>query len=119
MAKLFHVSEQDLWDAAQARGTYEISTRGRSLADEGFIHCSLRHQVRGVIERFYADLPELVLLTIDEDLLTAPVRYEPPAPGMEEFPHIYGVIPVQAVIDVQPIRRTTDGRLVFGLESSA
>ncbi|RJQ68814.1 DUF952 domain-containing protein [Pseudonocardiaceae bacterium YIM PH 21723] len=114
MAKLFHVTEQDLWDAAQARGRYEMSTRGRSLADEGFIHCSLRHQIRGVIERFYADLSDLILLTIDEDLLAVPVRYEPPAPGVsEEFPHIYGPIPIAAVSEVQRIHRTPDGNLTL------
>ena len=37
-APLLHVAIEDDWDASQAFGWYEASTRGRSLSDEGFIH---------------------------------------------------------------------------------
>lgn len=101
---LLHLTERSLWEAALATGTYEMSTRGRTLRQEGFIHCSLRHQVplvaRWVYEP-YEGADELVLLVIDPDRLTAPVRYEAPKPGGEEFPHVYGPIPVSAVVDVE------------------
>ncbi len=44
-----------------------------TLADEGFIHCSRRDQVEATANRFYGDVAELVLLTIDEAALDAPV----------------------------------------------
>ncbi|MEU8587808.1 DUF952 domain-containing protein [Streptomyces sp. NPDC048664] len=101
---LLHLTERSLWEAARASGTYEMSTRGRTLEDEGFIHCSLRHQVAGVARGVYGSYTgpdELVLLVIDPERLTAPVRHEALQPGGEEFPHVYGPIPVSAVLDVE------------------
>ena len=45
---------------------------------------------------------DLVVLVVDPDRLTAPVRFEAMEPGGEEFPHVYGPIPVDAVVDVEP-----------------
>ncbi|OAH13539.1 DUF952 domain-containing protein [Streptomyces jeddahensis] len=105
MPELVHLTERALWDAARRTGAYEISTRGRTLSEEGFIHCSLRHQLPSVASFLYGTYTgpdELVLLVIDSDRLTAPVRYEAPEPGAEEFPHIYGPVPVDAVVRVEP-----------------
>ncbi|WP_069883741.1 DUF952 domain-containing protein [Streptomyces luteocolor] len=103
MTRLMHLTERALWDAAGESGTYEMSTRGRTLAEEGFIHCSLPDQLRGVAEALYGDYDgpdDLVVLAIDSERLTAPVRFEAPAPGAAEFPHIYGPLPVSAVTEV-------------------
>jgi uncharacterized protein (DUF952 family) len=101
---LLHITERSLWDAARVSGAYELSTRGRTLQEEGFIHCSLRHQLPGVaafLYGAYAGPDELVVLVIDAARLGAPVRYEAMKPGGEEFPHVYGPIPVDAVVDVE------------------
>lgn len=96
---ILHAALPDDWATALRHGEYLISTRGITLEQEGFIHCSRRHQVEAVVARFYADVPELVLLTIDPDRLDAPVVDEPPADGIDElFPHVYGPIPVEAVV---------------------
>lgn len=112
MAELLHLTEGPLWEAARGIGTYEMSTRGRTLQEEGFIHCSLPHQLPAVAEMLYgagsragAGDQDLVVLVIDTERLTAPVRYEPGAPGGEEFPHIYGPVPVDAVVEVRPWQR--------------
>ena len=99
---IVHLTERSLWEEARARGTYEISTRGRTLQEEGFIHCSTREQLPATAARFYADVPDLVLLVIDPARLDVPLKYEAPEPGAEEFPHVYGPIPVDAVVDVEP-----------------
>ncbi|MET8077122.1 DUF952 domain-containing protein [Streptomyces sp. NPDC005303] len=99
---IVHLTERSLWEEARARGTYEISTRGRTLQEEGFIHCSTREQLPGTAARFFAGVPDLVLLVIDPARLDVPLKYEAPKPGAEEFPHIYGPLPVAAVVDVEP-----------------
>jgi uncharacterized protein (DUF952 family) len=101
---IFHIAERPDWEAARASGgPYEISTRGRLLAEVGFIHASRdEDQARTVQRTFYADLDDLVLLTIDPDGLD--VRNEPV--GDDVFPHIYGPLPIEAVIDVRPLPRT-------------
>jgi anti-anti-sigma factor len=109
-ARIFHAALPDDWAAARAAGQYTTSTRGVSLDDEGFIHCSYRHQVEGVANRFYADVTELVLLTIDPSSLEAPVVAESPADGIDElFPHVYGPIPLAAVEAASIWRRSADG----------
>jgi uncharacterized protein (DUF952 family) len=103
-SNIFHIAERRDWDAAQTKGgPYEVSTRGQNLADVGFIHASRdEDQARTVQQAFYGDLDDLVLLTIDTTNLD--VRHEPV--GDDVFPHIYGPIPLTAVIDVRPLPRT-------------
>jgi uncharacterized protein (DUF952 family) len=91
----------------RAFGEYRVSTIGRTLDEEGFIHASAdTAQLHGVAARYYADIREpLLVLTIDQDLLPAPVRLEVPDGATEAFPHIYGPVPVSAVISATPYQR--------------
>ena len=99
---LLHLTEAPLWEAARAAGAYEMSTRGRTLREEGFVHCSLPHQLPGVARALYGPGAQgLVVLVIDAHRLSAPVRFEAMDPGGEEFPHIYGPVPVDAVVEVR------------------
>ncbi|MFJ4830069.1 DUF952 domain-containing protein [Streptomyces sp. NPDC088747] len=101
---ILHITERSLWEAARASGAYEMSTRGKSLQEEGFIHCSLRHQLPTVAAFLYGSYTgpdELVVLVIDPERLGAPLRYEAVTAGGEEFPHIYGPVPPEAVVDVE------------------
>ncbi|MEU6349521.1 DUF952 domain-containing protein [Streptomyces sp. NPDC047072] len=98
---ILHLTQRSQWEEARARGTYEISTRGRTLQEEGFIHCSTREQLPRTAAAFFADLTDLVVLVIDPDRLDVPLKYEAMKPGAEEFPHVYGPIPVAAVVDVE------------------
>ena len=65
--ELFHIAVPEDWVAAQVAGAYAVSTRGRTLADEGYIHCSFADQVAATARRFYGDLDEVVVLRIDAD----------------------------------------------------
>jgi glutathione S-transferase len=80
------------------------------VADEGFMHCSFAHQVRGVAERFYADVDRLVVLHLDRVRLEPVLRIEPAAEGIDElFPHVYGTLPTDAVTDTTDWQRSSDG----------
>jgi len=105
---LYHLALRREWQAARAEGSgvYRRSTRGHSLAEAGFIHLSEAHQVPATAARFYADLPsgEVLLLTIDPGRLAAAgleVRWET-GPGVECFPHLYGALPLEAVLLAEP-----------------
>ena len=113
MAELFHITERAVWLQAVRAGDYRMSTRGVTLREQGFIHCSLRHQLRGVAEVAYGDADDLVVLVIDTAKVPAPVRLEAPEPGAEEYPHIYGALPVDAVTSVITVSRDAAGRLVL------
>jgi uncharacterized protein (DUF952 family) len=111
---ILHITSRSEWLAAQASGRYAAP----SLASEGFIHCSQLHQVLPVAERFYRGQAGLVLLVIDPARLTAVLKWEAPAgggppPGVEEgdpFPHIYGPINPEAVIQVLDFDADGNGR---------
>jgi glutathione S-transferase len=109
---IFHIATTSDWQAAQDSGDYRVSTRGRTLADEGFIHAARREQVLSVAEAFYADAGPLLLLSIDPARLSSPVRDDEVAPGIV-FPHIYGPIELEAVVAVTPLERGTDGRFAL------
>jgi uncharacterized protein (DUF952 family) len=87
---VFHITDRATWDASQASGTY----RAPSLDSEGFIHCSTREQIPGTLARFFSGRQDLVLLFVDADRTGAELRWE------DGFPHLYGHIPVSAVVDV-------------------
>jgi len=97
-AMIFHITDSATWDASQQQGFHSGSTRGVDLAEEGFIHCSTAQQWPGVIERFYSNVSDLVLLHIDEQALTSPLVYEQLPGTPEPFPHIYGPINLRAVV---------------------
>jgi len=106
------------WLAAVPKGEYRMSTRGVTLAEQGFIHCSLRHQLRSVAEYLYGSAGDgaagdLVVLVIDSDKVPSAVRYEAAGPGAPEFPHIYGPLPVAAVTSVVTVIRDAAGRMML------
>jgi uncharacterized protein (DUF952 family) len=113
MAELFHITERASWMETARVAEYRMSTRGITLDEQGYIHCSLRHQLTAVAETIYDDADDLVILVIDSGKLADPVRYEAPELGAEEYPHIYGSLPADAVIEVFTVCRDDAGRLVL------
>jgi uncharacterized protein (DUF952 family) len=101
--RVLHLTTAADWAAALESGSYTVSTRGRSLEQEGFIHCSEPHQVEGVRQRFFAGVEDLVVLEVDTDLLTSPWRVEEVAGTGEAYPHVYGPLDLAAVVDVRAL----------------
>ncbi len=97
---IYHVTKKKSWELALLQGFYETD----SLASEGFIHNSTLEQVAGVLNRYYKNETDLVLLHIEEHLLTSPLKYELAPSVNEMFPHIFGPINLKAVVDVVSIK---------------
>jgi uncharacterized protein (DUF952 family) len=110
---IYHIAFAGDWARAAQAGEYTISTRGRTLAEQGFIHASDAHQVAGVANFLYPSDDGLIVLTIDTERLRSQVRYENAPGSADSFPHIYGPINVDAVIATTPLDRGPDGRFVF------
>ena len=102
MSRVLHIALADEWAKAVAEGRYEMSTRGVTLAQEGFIHCSSAQQWPVVRRSFYADFPNpLLLLEIDENRLAEPAVHEVGNPETgETFPHLYAALDPAAVVRV-------------------
>lgn len=103
--QILHIALLPDWEDAVAAGTYRVSTIGRTIDDEGFIHASTPEQVQGTASRYYAGRTEpLVVLVMDTGRLSSagvPVRFDEVAPGVE-FPHLYAAVPVELVDQVLP-----------------
>jgi uncharacterized protein (DUF952 family) len=95
MSKIWHITTRQQWEQAKLAQVY----RSDSLKSEGFIHCSTPQQVIKVANAFFSGQQGLVLLSIDSAKVEADIRYEE-ADGTERFPHIYGSLNTNAVIEV-------------------
>ena len=115
MSLIVHVADPDRWERARESGAYRHPT----LDAEGFVHFSLPDQVTRVANSGGPPTDrEWVLLCVDESRLDPAVRYEPGDPDSdEEFPHVYGPVGVDAVVEVLPFP-VEDGAYVLpdGLE---
>jgi uncharacterized protein (DUF952 family) len=105
---LVHLCPHDQWNVGRTAG----ELRPDSLLDTGFVHLSAQHQVHLPANRIFGGRTDLVLLYIDPAALNAPLRWEPGVPGDPEamlFPHLYGALPVAAVVEVGGYRPGPDG----------
>jgi len=105
MIDLMHITFQNDWSKALQEGNY----RADSLLTQGFIHCSTPAQVAGTANRFYAGQTGLLLLGIDSKLVGAEVRWENLEGGEMLFPHIYGLLNLEAVVKVIEFAPGEDG----------
>ena len=100
--RIAHVALPADWERAEANGSYDVSTRGVSVVEADFVHAATSSQLPTVLDMFYADVPDVVLLVLDVDRLEhegANVVWEQVDGADDPFPHIYGVVPVVAVVD--------------------
>jgi uncharacterized protein (DUF952 family) len=96
---IYHITSADAAAAAQKSGEY--IPEGFEL--EGFIHCSYTHQVQGVVQRRFQGRTNLVLLEIDPSRLSCRVVDENLEGGAELFPHVYGRLPMSAVVGIKKL----------------
>ena len=104
--RLVHLCGSRDWRAARAVGRLSPDP------EVGFVHLSTPEQVHLPANRLFAGRTDLLVLHIDPARLTAPLRWEPGLPGdppAMRFPHLYGPIPVAAVVDVTRYRPHADG----------
>lgn len=80
------------WERLRAEGEWTGSADDRR---DGYVHLSAADQVAGTLAKHFADVPDLILLAVDPEILGAGLRYEP-SRGGALFPHLYAPLPVGA-----------------------
>ena len=106
---IYHITSKAEWNAARVTGEYQPV----NYAKDGFIHCSFKDQVMKVANSYYRNSNDLVLLKISTDLVTARVVEENLEGGDENFPHLYGALPVKAVTAFAEIAKDPVGNFIF------
>ncbi len=82
-------------------------------ADEGFVHASFTGQLAETLRLHYAAHDSLVLLRLDPARLGERLVIEP-SRGGQQFPHIYGEVTADDVVERAAVRRGADGAFDLG-----
>jgi uncharacterized protein (DUF952 family) len=117
VAFIYHIAAAADWERAVRDGRYTMSTRGLTLAEQGFIHASTADQVILVANAFYRGVPDLLLLVIDPERVGPEIRYESVPGQARPYPHIYGPLNLDAVVETRPFEPDPDGQFAFDAET--
>jgi uncharacterized protein (DUF952 family) len=91
---IYHVCKTADWHAAKSTGQY---TGSADDTRDGYIHFSAAEQLRESVARHRAGQTDLILLAVDPDALGDALKWEPSRDDLL-FPHLYGPLPVGAVV---------------------
>jgi uncharacterized protein (DUF952 family) len=97
---IYHVTTLKEWEAAKIKNEYTPV----NFEQDGFIHCSIEKQIPGVLDRFYKGQTGLVKLKIEKEKVQRPVLFELAVDLDELFPHIYGTLNIDSVVEVIEIQ---------------
>ena len=106
MATIYKICERALWEQARAGGEFAGSAVDRR---DGFIHFSTAAQLAGTAAKHFVGATDLFLVAIDAEALRAHLKWEISRDG-EHFPHLYGALPLSAVLWARPLPDEVGGR---------
>lgn len=89
---VLHVASPADWAATERAGT---------LSGRPFLHLCTDAQLPFVLAKHFAGQSGLLLVRLDPAGLD--MRWESSEPGMDPFPHLYGVATMAAVVSVSPL----------------
>jgi uncharacterized protein (DUF952 family) len=91
---IYKILDAEAWRQAERDNVYRGSADD---ARDGFIHFSTAEQTPGTYEKYFAGKPDLMLVAIDPEALGDALKWEP-SRGGALFPHLYGDLPLSAVL---------------------
>ena len=106
---IYKICETALWRAAERERVFAgapIDLR------DGFIHFSTAGQAVETADKHFAGADDLLLIAVDADALAPALKWEV-SRGGALFPHLYGALPLTAVLWAWPLPLGPDGRHVF------
>lgn len=106
---IYHLAYEDSWRSAALNGDYQGTTDDRR---DGFLHFSTAAQVAESARRHRAGRRDILLIAVDPVLLGSALKWEP-SRGGDLFPHLYGTLPMQAVLSAEPLPLGSDGLHIF------
>ena len=108
---IYHITTKAAWDEALKQGFYVPL----AFEKEKFIHCSTKQQVLNTANRIFKSKKDLLLLCVQTEKVSSAIVYENLDGGAELYPHIYGFIYPDTVI--QTIVFVSDEKGVFHLSN--
>ena len=77
---------------------------------DGYIHLSTAAQLTATVDKHFADGGDLHVAEVDLEALGDAIKWEA-SRGGEDFPHLYGALPLDAVVAYSPLERGDDGQV--------
>lgn len=108
MEPVYKIVDADLWKAAEVCGVFTGSDADRR---DGFIHLSNAAQLERTARTHFPGQAGLLLVAIDATRLGDALIYEA-SRGGGRFPHLYGALPMAAVLSVRPLPLDAEGNHV-------
>lgn len=99
MSVVYKICPAAEWRAAERAGVFAGSAAD---VQDGFIHFSTEEQVPGTLERHFSGVPDLLLIAVNAAALGVSLKWEP-SRGGALFPHLYGALPLSAVLWAKPL----------------
>ncbi|QSZ55807.1 DUF952 domain-containing protein [Rhizobium sp. ZX09] len=108
-AIIYKIVPETLWNEARAKGVFD----GAAIdLTDGFIHFSTARQVAETAARHFSGQADLLLIAVDGAALGDKLVYEP-SRGGDLFPHLYGSLPLTAVLWETLLALDHDGQHQF------
>src|SRR5262245_16204497 len=111
MGHIYHLAPAARWETWPAGQAYLPA----EYEQDGFVHCTAGDALMlRVANAFYRNAPGgFVLLVIDPERLTSELRWEESTDALAQpFPHIYGPIDREAIVEVRAVRRSVEGEFL-------
>ncbi|MBO0332049.1 DUF952 domain-containing protein [Sneathiella sp. CAU 1612] len=109
MTIIYHMADKTDWQAALETGAYEGTAVDKS---DGFIHFSTRETVAESAAKHRAGVENLVLISVDSNILGEDLKWEPARGGIL-FPHLYGPLDPSLVKDAVSLPLGPDNLHIF------
>ncbi|MBR7650986.1 DUF952 domain-containing protein [Ochrobactrum oryzae] len=106
---IYKIAPRDLWVQAEQAGSFTGAPV--DIAD-GYIHFSTATQVRETAAKHFAGQQDLLLISVNASALGTALKFEV-SRGGALFPHLYGELPLAAVLKVDPLPLGDDGLHIF------
>jgi len=106
---IYKICDSALWREAERMRAFKGAPAD---ARDGYIHLSTAAQLPGTAAKHFAGAAGLILVAVDAGALGPALKWEP-SRGGALFPHLYGALPLDAVLWAKPLPLGADGRHVF------
>ncbi|HEY1781968.1 MAG TPA: DUF952 domain-containing protein [Roseiarcus sp.] len=107
---VYKIVATEEWTHAEAAHVFAGASVDRA---DGFIHFSTAEQAPETAAKWFAGRDDLTLAAVDAEALGDALRWEP-SRGGALFPHLYGPLPMNAVVWSRPLKLGPEGAHVFG-----
>ena len=106
MNYIYHIINSEEWEQISEMNYYAPS----SLVSEGFIHFSYKDQINDVLQRFYKQEDDLMVIKVDINKLESELKIEEVL-DHGHFPHLYGQLNLNAVVETTNVFNDNQGMI--------